>query len=203
MDLEDIHTGTVPEWSLNLEGESVRKAIDRSVDLKNTTRVCNNALKQFKRTRSDASRDGIKKAKELLEKGIPPHPIMKRFQSHQNSQDLEERDQFLERMRNFRPKETVFEAFSTSTKEGVRSHLDNGRTTDSAIALTSNSIMKNMRRQMKLAKQKTTSLIVAGSQIPDHVDPVAPVAPVAPPLHIPPHRPKARLTTNLLKRSPF
>lgn len=73
-------------------------------------------------------------------------------------------------MSNFRPKETIFESFSTGGAKtaGVVSHLDKGSTTAGVgINKRNNSAafdaMKSMRRQMKLAHDKGTSLVVAGS----------------------------------------
>ena len=71
-------------------------------------------------------------------------------------------------MAGFRPKETVFEAFGTGGGKdpGVLGQVDKGRTsnatrkTDSSAALAA---MKNMRRQMRIARDKGSTLIVAGS----------------------------------------
>ena len=70
-------------------------------------------------------------------------------------------------MANFRPKETVFEAFAAGNNKdiGITSQVDKGRTTgvkkhasDSALAA-----MKNMRRQLRIARDKGSALVVAGS----------------------------------------
>jgi hypothetical protein len=87
----------------------------------------------------------------------------------QQMDQLKQREEFLQSLSNFRPKETVFEAFATGGGKdvGVLSHIDKGRTThaakknDSSLAL---SAMKGMRRQMKMVTDKSAKLIVAGSQ---------------------------------------
>jgi hypothetical protein len=162
--------------------------------LRALTKVCKNAMMQYRRTRSEASREGVRRAKAILEgdrnetgqrlgKGaIPPHPLLRHTELtiHAKKQDintkpgqindlhnLQQRDQFLRALSNFRPKESVFEAFATgkSKDTAVVSHIDKGRTTknkknDSSVALTA---MKNMRRQMHIARDKGTTLVVAGS----------------------------------------
>ena len=84
-------------------------------------------------------------------------------------ENVKKRQEFLQAMAQFRPKETVFEAFATGGGKdvGVLSQVDKGRTTsgskkhDSSFAMTA---MKNMRRQMRMARDKGTSLVVAGSE---------------------------------------
>jgi len=213
-----VHYGSVPESTITDEVENVRRIVESELTgshdadvLQSLARVCDNAMKQYRRSRPDASREGIRRAKAILEGWkdgsgkrinsgrLPPHPVlrfveMKRFHRIYGGKDMEEgndvlggdkeikdiesklkemkkREQFLDAMSNFRPKETIFEAFATGSVKatGVVSHLDKGRTSDcnsqkkndSSFAF---SAMKNMRRQMKLIHDKGTSLVVAGSQ---------------------------------------
>jgi len=165
--------------------------------LRALTRVCNNAMKQYRRTRPEASREGVRRAKailegEKLETGqrlnsggamIPPHPLLLGMERRRYQQDkaggrvttglndlhtIKKREEFLMQMSNFRPKETIFEAFATGGGKdiGVVSHIDKGRTSgakgkqDNSAAL---SAMKNMRRQMKLARNKGVAMVIAGS----------------------------------------
>lgn len=75
----------------------------------------------------------------------------------ETADNLKKRQDFLRELSSFRPKESVFEAFHTGGGKdvGVVSHLDKGRTTgkkhDNSVAL---SAMKNMRRQMRIARDK-------------------------------------------------
>lgn len=152
-------------------------------------------MKQYRRSRPEASRSGVRRAKALLEGekesgtgrrilnsygGIPPHPLLKRIEvekltatvgsssggdeemAKKKMSDLQKRQDFLRAMANFRPKETVFEAFATGGQRDLiySSQVDkcaNG----SAAALVA---MKSMRRQMKIARDKGESLVIAGSK---------------------------------------
>jgi ATP-dependent RNA helicase DDX54/DBP10 len=198
---EMVHYGSLPESIATAEVENVQRIMNAELSgsleaesLRALTRVCNNAMKQYRRTRTEASREAVRRAKAVLEgertdsgqrlgKGaIPPHPLLRgiELQAHAtrtnvNSKkgrigdidNLRKRDEFLQAMSKFRPKETVFEAFATgkSKETGVLSQVDKGRTTsksknDSSAAL---SAMKDMRRQMRMARDKGTTLVVAGS----------------------------------------
>ena len=196
-----VHYGSLPESIATAEVENVTRIMNSELSgsleaesLRALTKVCKNAMMQYRRTRSEASREGVRRAKAILEgdrndtgqrlgKGaIPPHPLLRHTELtiHAKKQDvntkpgqindlhnLKQRDEFLRALSNFRPKESVFEAFATgkSKDTAVVSHIDKGRTTknkknDSSVALTA---MKNMRRQMHIARDKGTTLVVAGS----------------------------------------
>ena len=112
------------------------------------------AMKQYRRSRPEASREGVRRAKAILEGeketgtgrrvlnshgGIPSHPLLRRIEvekikttlgqpsgdlsakerqqqeemTRRKIADLQKRQDFLRAMANFRPKETVFEAFAT------------------------------------------------------------------------------------------
>jgi len=205
-----VHYGVVPESILVEEVENVRRLVDSelagthdSEQLANMARVCNNAMKKYRRTRPEASRDGVRRAKALLEGdkekggqrilkargGIPTHPLLRLIEidrltatvgkssttdtssNNQRTQemakkkmnDLQKRQEFLRAMSNFRPKETVFEAFATGGQKDMiySSQVDKNKS-GSAAALVA---MKNMRRQMKMARHKGSSLVVAGSSV--------------------------------------
>ena len=197
------HYGSIPESILTLEVENVRRIMDsemagteRAEIMRALTRVCENAMKQYRRTRPEASKEGVRRAKTILEgqklktgqriggASISPHPLLRGLEMQQYEEakskgkisklndldNLKKRDDFLKALSQFRPKETVFEAFATGggKETGVLSQVDKGRTVatskkhDSSFAMTS---MKNMRRQMRMARDKGTTLVVAGSEV--------------------------------------
>jgi ATP-dependent RNA helicase DDX54/DBP10 len=194
-----VHYGSVPESIVAEEVENVRRIMDSELtgsneaeSLRALTKVCDNAMKQYRRTRPEASREAVRRAKAILEGerlqtgqrvgggAISPHPLLlgmerrrlrertetKQVGGLEDFENLKKREDFLRAMAVFRPKETVFEAFGTGAgkETGVASHIDRGRTTtkknDSSSAMAA---MKNMRRQMKMARDKGSALVVAGS----------------------------------------
>lgn len=156
-------------------------------------------MKQYRRSRPEASREGVRRAKAILEGeketgsgrrvlnshgGIPSHPLLRRIEvekikatvgdsSSMNVQqqeeitrkkisDLNKRQDFLRAMANFRPKETVFEAFATGgQKDVISSGQVDKYANGSGAALVA---MKSMRRQMKIARDKGSALVIAGSR---------------------------------------
>lgn len=153
-------------------------------------------MKQYRRSRPEASREGVRRAKALLEGdkestgrrvlqtrgGIPSHPLLRfveiekikatfgqpsdSLKRHEDMAkkrmaDLKKREDFLRAMANFRPKETVFEAFGSG---GGKDHVFNSQvdkcTNGNSAALVA---MKSMRRQMTMARHKG-SLVIAGSK---------------------------------------
>jgi ATP-dependent RNA helicase DDX54/DBP10 len=197
---EHVHYGCVPEAILNQEVENVRRIMESELtgsnqaeSLRNLTKVCNNAMKQYRRSRPEASREGVRRAKAILEGerletgqragggSVAPHPLLrgmekKDFEERKargivdvihDSENLKKRQEFLLAMSTFRPKETVFEAFGTGGGSGISvvSHIDKGRTSGSKKHDSSAALtaMKHMRRQMRIAHDKGNTLIVAGT----------------------------------------
>jgi ATP-dependent RNA helicase DDX54/DBP10 len=193
---EMVHYGSIPEILMTEEAENVQRILNSELTcsqdaeaLRALTKVCKNAMKQYRKTRSEASREGIRRAKAILEGerletgqrlgggSITPHPLLravirKRQKNTVGLGNIEnslKREYFLRAMANFRPKETVFEAFATGGGKdvGIVSHVDKGRTTgskkhDTSAALTA---MKEMRRQMRISRDKGSTLMVAGSDV--------------------------------------
>jgi ATP-dependent RNA helicase DDX54/DBP10 len=199
---EMVHYGSVPESILTDEVENVeriRKAelsgSTQAETLRSLTKTCKNAMKQYRRTRTEASREACRRSKAILEGdrlqtgqrvgcggSIPPHPLLQGIERARQASgevklgkklgiggldNIRKREDFLRALSNFRPKESVFEAFATGKSKdvGVVSHIDKGRTTsknknDSSASLAA---MKMMRRQMRMARDKGASLTVAGS----------------------------------------
>ena len=79
--------------------------------------------------------------------------------------DLVARTEFLTAMSNFRPKETIFEARASAGGSTTAGQVDKGRNTGGVRGKgDTQSIMKSMRREMKVVRNKG-SLVVAGSEV--------------------------------------
>lgn len=195
-----VHYGSLPESVITEEVENVQRILNSEMSgsldaeaLRSLTKVCRNAMQQYRRTRAEASREGVRRAKDILEGerletgqrvgggAIPPHPLLRGMEMRRLSQgrgtlqegissldNHKKREDFLRDISSFRPKETVFEAFATGGGKdiGVKSQIDKGRTSknkryDSSTALKA---MKEMRRQMRITRNKGSALVVAGSE---------------------------------------
>lgn len=256
-----VHYGSVPESVLVEEIENVRRIVDSEFAgsndaemLRNLTKVCNNAMKQYRRSRPEASREGVRRAKAILEGeketgtgrrvmtsrgGIPSHPLLRRIEvdkimgqtsgdltekgrQHQNEiakrkiADLKKREEFLRAMANFRPTETVFEAFATGGQKDIIHNAQIDKVArGSAAALVA---MKHMRRQMKIARDKGSALVIAGSrsamalngelegngteQPTVHEGEVSHVVPIAPVVNVESKRHISKAERRRMKRDP-
>ena len=192
-----VHYGTVPDSLLHPEIEYVKRIVDSELSgghdvdtMKGLVRVCANAMKQYRRSRPEPSTASLRKArallegekdisgKRILETTMKAHPLLLHKERQvfvENKTDLElvrKRQDFLQQMQNFRPKETVFEAFQNSKKKEstILGQVDKGRTSNKIVkanhSVSSAGLvaMKDMRRQMKLAREKGTTLVIAGSK---------------------------------------
>lgn len=194
MSPEDVHYGAVPEAILVREVDNVRRIMDcelaasnQASHLRALTKVCNNAMKQYRRTRPEASRAGVRRAKAILEGerlptgerkggGIPTHPLLARMEFEEldekdkdgltASDNYEKRKAFLRQISAYRPKETVFETLcsSGSKQVGIVSQVDRGRTANASESRQHTSLraMQGMRRQMKMMHYNG-AIVVAGS----------------------------------------
>ncbi|KAG5182404.1 P-loop containing nucleoside triphosphate hydrolase protein [Tribonema minus] len=107
-----VHYGAFPQQILDEETESLRELMSRggaSTGLAMLLRVSENAMKQYRRTRPDASKRACERAKELDLSGI--HPLMQRFATRGmvSAEGAASRAAYLKAMTAFRPKETIFE----------------------------------------------------------------------------------------------
>ncbi|CAB9524185.1 dependent RNA helicase [Seminavis robusta] len=163
---EMVHYGSLPVSILTQEVENVHRIINSELagsleteSLQSLARVCNNAMKQYRRTRPEASKDGVRRAKAIMEGArlesgqrigqgrIPTHPLLRDTEEkvylatvkgaddedkEQTLSNFHDHESMLQEIAAFRPKETVFEAFATGVGKdvGVASQVDRGRTTN-------------------------------------------------------------------------
>jgi len=202
-----VHYGSMPETTSTEEVENIRRIIDSELtgshdadNLRMLIRTCENAMKQYRRSRPEASKQGVRRAKAILEGEkqqngqrlggglIPPHPVLRKVEidkimtskggsiskeaAEKKLKEMKEREAFLHAMSTFRPKETIFEAFATGgsgkslsgmgqVDKGLISIGGGPKKQDPSAAF---SAMKSMRRQMRLAHDKGTVMVVAGSE---------------------------------------
>lgn len=143
---EMAHFGALPQHLLDSEAGSVRGALarDHTGNLESLARVCENAMKQYKRTRPDPSAASIRRAKLLETHRI--HPLLlyreRALQSTRASAQKNDKSggsgggigiqgvdasaavAFLHSLGSFRPKQTVFETDSVSSSLAKLSGFD-------------------------------------------------------------------------------
>ncbi|KAG4210806.1 hypothetical protein ERO13_A02G068600v2 [Gossypium hirsutum] len=102
--------GRFPQNIIDLISDRVRDMIDSSAELNNLQRTCANAFRLYSKTKPLPARESIKRAKDLPREGL--HPIFRNVLEGGELAALA----FSERLKAFRPKQTILEAESEATK---------------------------------------------------------------------------------------
>ncbi|TYI92738.1 hypothetical protein E1A91_D02G091600v1 [Gossypium mustelinum] len=102
--------GRFPQNIIDLISDRVRDMIDSSAELNNLQRTCTNAFRLYSKTKPLPARESIKRAKDLPREGL--HPIFRNVLEGGELAALA----FSERLKAFRPKQTILEAESEAAK---------------------------------------------------------------------------------------
>ncbi|XVE55234.1 hypothetical protein DITRI_Ditri03aG0143000 [Diplodiscus trichospermus] len=102
--------GRFPQKNIDLVSDRVREMIDSSAELMNLQKTCSNAFRLYSKTKPQPARESIKRAKDLPREGL--HPIFKNMLEGGELVALA----FSERLKAFRPKQTILEAEGEATK---------------------------------------------------------------------------------------
>lgn len=106
-----VHTGLIPQDALDEENDFVKRALEEDDMLATMYRISENGLKQYKRTRTEATREGVKAAKKIVkqEEIKKIHPLLLGADPRRCNQDVVAKANFIRVLQTFRPNQTVFE----------------------------------------------------------------------------------------------
>ncbi|XP_077249788.1 putative DEAD-box ATP-dependent RNA helicase 29 [Tasmannia lanceolata] len=102
--------GRFPQTIIDLSSDRVREIIDNCTDLITLQKVCTNAFRVYSKTKPLPSKESIRRAKGLPNEGL--HPIFKSLLGCSELAALA----FSERLKAFRPKQTILEAEGEAAK---------------------------------------------------------------------------------------
>ncbi|XP_018851376.2 putative DEAD-box ATP-dependent RNA helicase 29 isoform X1 [Juglans regia] len=102
--------GRFPQTVIDLVSDRVREVIDSSAELTYMLRTCTNAFRLYSKTKPLPSKESIRRAKDLPCEGL--HPIFRSIMGGGESMALA----FSERLKLFRPKQTILEAEGEAAK---------------------------------------------------------------------------------------
>ncbi|KAF5725972.1 putative DEAD-box ATP-dependent RNA helicase 29 isoform X2 [Tripterygium wilfordii] len=102
--------GRFPQTVIDLVSDRVREIIDSSSELSSLLKACTNAFRLYSKTKPLPSKESIRRAKELPREGL--HPIFKNVLGGEELMALA----FSERLKAFRPKQTILEAEGEAAK---------------------------------------------------------------------------------------
>ncbi|CAI9108898.1 OLC1v1008601C2 [Oldenlandia corymbosa var. corymbosa] len=102
--------GRLPQTVIDLLSDRVREIIDSSAELSALLRPCTKAFLLYSKTKAKPSRESIKRVKDLPREGL--HPMFRNLLGGNELTALA----FSERLKGFRPKQTILEAEGEAAK---------------------------------------------------------------------------------------
>ncbi|KAK3043671.1 hypothetical protein RJ639_000087 [Escallonia herrerae] len=102
--------GRIPQTDIDLVSDRVREIIDASTELNTLQKPCDRAFRLYSKTKSKPSKESVRRAKKLPREGL--HPIFKSVLGGNELTALA----FSERLKAFRPKQTILEAEGEAAK---------------------------------------------------------------------------------------
>jgi hypothetical protein len=126
-----IHTGKLPQDVIAEEMDSIKLYLSQNGELTNMWKVCENAMKQYRRTRTEATRTGVNLARAAVKNDTIRfvHPLIIGEDPSRCSSDAMEKSDFVRHLQSFRPGQTIFESgigtgAQSSQKGGNKSAKD-------------------------------------------------------------------------------
>ncbi|KAJ7365649.1 ATP-dependent RNA helicase ddx54 [Desmophyllum pertusum] len=110
---DDGLIGSVPQLCVDDEENFLKTAHDQSHDLISLRQVAVNGYKQYIKSRPSASSESSKRAKQIDTATLTIHPLF-RSDSTSSNEASASRVDILDGVRNFRPRQTIFEIGSSS-----------------------------------------------------------------------------------------
>lgn len=110
---KNVHSGSVPQDVLDEENEWLRQLFRQENTLQKLFDTSENGMQQYKRTRIEASKDGVKAAKDALKiEGAKAllHPLLVGVDPTRCNQSVVEKNKFVHMLQTFRPHQTVLES---------------------------------------------------------------------------------------------
>ncbi|KAK3010108.1 hypothetical protein RJ639_011671, partial [Escallonia herrerae] len=102
--------GRIPQTVIDLVSDRVREIIDASTELNTLQKPCDRAFRLYSKTKAKPSKESVRRAKKLPREGL--HPIFKSVLGGNELTALA----FSERLKAFRPKQTILEAEGEAAK---------------------------------------------------------------------------------------
>jgi ATP-dependent RNA helicase DDX54/DBP10 len=120
-DYNKISIGTIPQSVINLVKETREDFLNFKIDIEALEDSANKALTKAADFKQKPSKYGIKQAKKLITlQSIQPHPMFVKSNNLQVIKDEIEKNEFLNQLKNFKPKESYFERVNeTNVKEEI------------------------------------------------------------------------------------
>uniref|UniRef100_A0A0K2TUK3 RNA helicase n=1 Tax=Lepeophtheirus salmonis TaxID=72036 RepID=A0A0K2TUK3_LEPSM len=110
--------GSSPQSIQDDYSDQIWRWHDLSLDLTNAKKVSENGYMKYLKSRTGASVESVKRVKEMKGKTFIAHPLLKNSLEYTESEHVSD---FLEKVKNFRPKSTIFEIGNTNKNVEAKS----------------------------------------------------------------------------------
>eukprot|EP01034_Spumella_vulgaris_P022841 gene22841-29015_t len=145
-----VHTGLFPQDVIDEDNDFIKRALAEDDHLAMMWRISENGMMQYRRTRTEASREGVKAAKAVTKANAirTIHPLIVGCDPKHCNQDVIEKANFVRMLQTFRPAQTVFETgIGTGTSNNLMSKAHGGHLQTSKTKLTKGIEMMKAFRQ--------------------------------------------------------
>ena len=101
----------LPQDVLDSENDFIKRCYNEDDTIGTMNRIADNGMQQYRRTRTEASRGGVKTAKSIIKQNLIKnmHPLIVGCDPKSCSSDIVEKNKFVRMLQTFRPAQTVFE----------------------------------------------------------------------------------------------
>ncbi|XP_022189582.2 ATP-dependent RNA helicase DDX54 [Nilaparvata lugens] len=152
--------GSIPKILIEEEIEKVNSLLEFNSDLSSQLRVSKNAYKQYLRSRTGASRESVKRVKEVDWADVGP---LKIFASPDQTEI--EKANFISQMKQYRPNGTIFEIGQNSSSE-VYTVMKQKRERHK-MKITNHHEKKNIRNEANEHLSQRPDITLEGSNVDD------------------------------------
>eukprot|EP00602_Paraphysomonas_sp_CaronLab_P001583 CAMPEP_0185030076 /NCGR_PEP_ID=MMETSP1103-20130426/16815_1 /TAXON_ID=36769 /ORGANISM="Paraphysomonas bandaiensis, Strain Caron Lab Isolate" /LENGTH=762 /DNA_ID=CAMNT_0027565051 /DNA_START=427 /DNA_END=2715 /DNA_ORIENTATION=+ len=148
-----VHTGIFPQDVIAEEMDSAGRLMTESEELQILWRICENGMKQYRRTRTEATRSGIKIAKTLAKQDVirTIHPLIAGMDPDRCSSNVLQKASFIRHLQSFRPAQTVFESGIGTGTAGAKTGSKNGKGGTDSFGVE---IMRALRKEVAPALER-------------------------------------------------
>jgi ATP-dependent RNA helicase DDX54/DBP10 len=148
-----VHTGLLPQDAIDQENDFLKRSLADNDQLQILLRISENGMMQYRKTRSEASRTGIKLAKASIkeDKISSIHPLIIGCDPDKCNENVIAKATFVKQLQTFRPAQTVFETgigMGTSSK-AIKMRAKKGSAESHGVE-----VMKALRKEVSSALER-------------------------------------------------
>jgi ATP-dependent RNA helicase DDX54/DBP10 len=129
-----IHIGLFPQDVIDEENDYLKRAFAEDDELKTHLRISENGMKQYRRTRTEATKQGVKQCKVIMKNQLIKsiHPLIVGEDPSRCTKLVADKAIFVRMLQTFRPSQTVFETgIGTGTSSKTVKQLNKKGSTES------------------------------------------------------------------------